>query len=41
MFKAILVKSYGSSIIKLFLWYSGVVIFILSVATAFMGYVLP
>jgi len=41
MFKAILIKSYGSSTIKLFLWYSGVIIFILSVATAFMGYVLP
>ena len=41
MFKAILIKSYGGSTIKLFLWYSGVVIFLLSMATAFMGYVLP
>ena len=41
MFKAILVKSYGGSINKLLLWYSGVLIFILSMATAFMVYVLP
>jgi ubiquinol-cytochrome c reductase cytochrome b subunit len=41
MFKAVLVKSYSGSTIKLLLWYSGVIIFILSMATAFMGYVLP
>jgi len=41
MFKAILIKSYGGSTIKLWLWYSGVAIFFLSIATAFMGYVLP
>jgi len=41
IFKAILIKSYASSTIKLWVWYTGVIIFILSMATAFMGYVLP
>lgn len=41
MFKAILIKSYGGSTIKLWVWYTGVIIFVLSMATAFMGYVLP
>ena len=41
MFKAIMIKSYVGSTVKLWLWYSGVVIFVLSMATAFMGYVLP
>jgi quinol-cytochrome oxidoreductase complex cytochrome b subunit len=31
--------SYGYP--RLFLWYSGIIIFILMMATAFMGYVLP
>jgi quinol-cytochrome oxidoreductase complex cytochrome b subunit len=41
LFKAILVKSYSQSTTKLLLWYSGVVIFILSIACAFVGYTLP
>jgi len=41
IFKAILIKSYRGSSIKLWVWYSGVLIFLLSMATAFVGYVLP
>lgn len=32
-------KSYGFP--RLFLWYTGIIIFLLMMATAFMGYVLP
>jgi len=39
--RGIYIKSYVVSIFKLFVWYSGVIIFILSMAVAFMGYVLP
>jgi quinol-cytochrome oxidoreductase complex cytochrome b subunit len=41
MLIGIYIKSYSVSVFKLFVWYTGVIIFILSMATAFMWYVLP
>jgi len=41
MAKAILYKTYNFSFSKLLVWYSGLVIYLLCMATAFLGYVLP